>query len=149
MGIVLYRRHHGELEVLLAHMGGPLWARKDYGAWTIPKGEPVEGEMPFATAKREFEEELGLPLPVSPPRELGSVRQSGGKTVTAWAIEGDVDPGEVRPGQFTMEWPRHSGIHRSFPEVDRVAWFGAADASARMVIAQRSFLGRLQEMLKA
>ncbi|MFC6063808.1 NUDIX domain-containing protein [Streptomyces ochraceiscleroticus] len=142
-GLLLYRRTSGSVELLLAHMGGPLWARREAGAWTVPKGEYVPPEEPLAAARREFEEELGLPPPEGPYVPLGDVRQSGGKTVTVWAVEGDLDPAAVVPGTFEMEWPRGSGVLRAFPEIDRVAWCGPESAGERLIAAQRAFVDRL------
>ena len=143
-GILLFRRSP-DLEVLLAHMGGPFWQRKDAGAWTIPKGEPLEGEEGLATAEREFAEELGLPVPAGPRIDLGEVRQSGGKVVRAWAVEGALDPASIEPGTFELEWPPRSGRLARFPEVDRVAWLSPARAAELIVTAQRDFLTRAQE----
>ncbi|OQO93644.1 DNA mismatch repair protein MutT [Saccharomonospora piscinae] len=142
-GILLYRLAGEEPEVLLGHMGGPFWARRDAGAWTIPKGEYGAGEEPEAAARREFEEELGVAPPEGDLVPLGDVRQSGGKVVTAFALCGDLDPAAVVPGTFTLEWPRGSGVTREFPELDRVAWFDLSRASEALVVAQRRFLDRL------
>ena len=146
-GIVLYRRSAGGVEVLLGHMGGPFWARKDAGAWSIPKGELDADEAPQAAARREFQEELGLPVPDGELVELGEARQSGGKVVTAWALAGDLDPAQVVPGTFEMEWPRGSGKLKEFPEVDRAAWFDLATATEKIVAGQRPLLARLAELL--
>ncbi|MFP5347361.1 MAG: NUDIX domain-containing protein [Actinomycetes bacterium] len=146
-GLLVYRRRADGVEVLLGHMGGPFWAKKDAGAWSIPKGEPLDGEDLFTTACREFTEELGLPPPTGEVRELGTVRQSGGKVVTAWAVEGDLDPADVVPGTFPVEWPPRSGRLREFPEVDRVAWLRPEVAREKLVRAQVSFLDRLEEAL--
>lgn len=143
MGVLLFRREQAGLSVLLGHMGGPFWQRKDAGAWSIPKGEPMPHEEPFETARREFEEELGVPLPHGPRLELGSVRQSGGKVVTAWAIEADLDPDAVVPGTFELEWPPRSGRMASYPEVDRVRWMPLAEASELIIAGQRPLLERL------
>ncbi|WP_030606653.1 NUDIX domain-containing protein [Streptomyces sclerotialus] len=148
-GLLLYRRGDTGVEVLLAHMGGPLWARRTAGAWTVPKGEYVPPEEPLAAARREFEEELGLPPPEGPYVPLGEVRQSGGKTVTAWAAEADLDPGAIVPGTFETEWPRGSGTVRSFPEIDRVAWYGPDRARELLIAAQRAFVDRLLLHLSA
>ncbi|PXY19008.1 NUDIX domain-containing protein [Prauserella muralis] len=142
-GILLYRRAGEGAEVLLGHMGGPFWARKDAGAWSVPKGEYGPGEEPLAAARREFQEELGLPAPDGEPAELGAVKQSGGKVVTVWAVEGDLEPDTIVPGTFELEWPRGSGRIQLFPEVDRVAWFGLAQAREKLVAGQRPFLDRL------
>jgi predicted NUDIX family NTP pyrophosphohydrolase len=128
-------------------MGGPFWARRDEGAWSIPKGEYEPDEDPQDAARREFEEELGLPPPAGELLPLGSVRQTGGKEVTVWAVEGDLDPGLVVPGTFEMEWPKGSGRIREFPEIDRVEWFGLDEARSKIVAKQRDFLDRLGELL--
>ena len=146
-GILLFRRGSGGVEVLLGHMGGPFWARRDAGAWSVPKGEYEPDEEPLAAARREFQEELGLPVPAGDLVELGSVTQSGGKVVTVWAVEADLDPAEVMPGTFTMEWPKGSGRVAEFPEVDRAGWFDLREAGERIVAAQREFLDRLASRL--
>jgi predicted NUDIX family NTP pyrophosphohydrolase len=149
-GILLYRRtDSGKFQVLLAHMGGPFWARRDAGAWSLPKGEYEPDEEPVAAARREFEEELGLRLPAVELVELGTVRQSGGKEVKAWAAEADVDPRQLVPGTFQMEWPKGSGRIQEFPEIDRVEWFDLAGARDKVVAAQREFLDRLAQLLTA
>ena len=142
-GILLYRVRDGAVELLLLHMGGPLWARKDARAWTIPKGECDEGEDPLACARREFEEETGQPAPATGLLELGSIRQRGGKVVTAWAAEGDLDPEAVRSNTFTLEWPPRSGVRREFPEVDRAGWFDPDTAREKLVAAQAELVDRL------
>ncbi|CAL9285063.1 NUDIX domain-containing protein [Streptomyces griseoincarnatus] len=144
-GLLLFRRTGEGVEVLLGHMGGPFFARRDAGAWTVPKGEYDPDEPAWAAARREFEEELGLPPPEGEAVPLGEVRQSGGKVVTAWAVEGDLDPSSVVPGTFTMEWPPRSGRTREFPELDRVAWFPLERARELIVSAQAAFLDRLTE----
>jgi predicted NUDIX family NTP pyrophosphohydrolase len=141
-GILVFRRVDGRTEVLIGHMGGPFWARKDDGAWSVPKGLIEDGEEPLAAACREFQEELGLPAPDGEALPLGEVKQSG-KTVTLWAVEGDLDPAAVVPGTFELEWPPRSGRTREFPEMDRVAWFGLDDARVKLVKGQRPFLDRL------
>ncbi|APU16509.1 NUDIX domain-containing protein [Actinoalloteichus fjordicus] len=146
-GLLLFRTPGPDVEVLLGHMGGPFWARRDAGAWSLPKGEYLEDEPPEAAARREFQEELGLPAPTGELLPLGEVRQSGGKIVTAWAVAGEVDPHRVVPGTFDLEWPRGSGRVRQFPEVDRVQWFTLPEAAERIVAAQRVFLDRLAERL--
>jgi predicted NUDIX family NTP pyrophosphohydrolase len=146
-GILLFRRVDGDVQVLLGHMGGPLWARRDAGGWTIPKGEYQPDEEPLDAARREFAEELGFPLPAADLIELGSIKQAGGKVVTAWAGEGDVDPAEIVPGTFDLEWPKGSGQIQQFPELDRVAWFGLDEAAQKLVAAQRELLDRLAERL--
>jgi predicted NUDIX family NTP pyrophosphohydrolase len=149
-GILLFRRaaaDRGRVEVLLGHMGGPFWENRDAGAWTVPKGEYDPAEDPLEAAKREFEEELGLPPPTAKLVDLGYVRQSGGKVVSVWAAEGDLDPGDVVPGTFELEWPKGSGRVRRFPEVDRVAWLDLKVAKEKIVAAQRVFLDRLADRL--
>jgi predicted NUDIX family NTP pyrophosphohydrolase len=140
-GILLHR--NGASEVLLVHPGGPFWAKKDLGAWSIPKGEHDDGEDALACALREFEEETGTKLPPGDLTDLGSIRQRGGKVVQAWAAEGDLDADAVRSNSFTMEWPPRSGTMREFPEVDRAAWFSVQEARERINAAQAEFLDRL------
>ncbi|MFE6738136.1 NUDIX domain-containing protein [Streptomyces tubercidicus] len=146
-GLLLYRGTAEGFEVLLAHMGGPLWERRDAGAWSVPKGEYVPPEEAWDAARREFAEELGLPPPEGRYLPLGEARQSGGKVVTVWAVESDLDPGRVVPGTFEMEWPRGSGVLRTFPEIDRVSWCGPQEARIRLVTGQRVFLERLAARL--
>lgn len=146
-GILLYRETaDGGLEVLLAHMGGPYWARKDAGAWSLPKGEYLADEEPLAAARREFAEELGRPVPQGPLTDLGELRQPSGKRIWAWAVAGDFDPEAAEFGTFTMEWPPRSGGTGTFPEVDRVAWFGMDEAREKLVRGQVPFLDRLVEL---
>lgn len=147
-GLLLHRQVAGELQVLIGHMGGPFWARKHDAAWSIPKGELEPDEEPAAAAEREFAEELGVAAPVGPRTDLGSVRQSNGKTVLVWAMAADLDVGTVRPGTFEMEWPRGSGRRQEFPELDRVEWVPVAAARDRLVKAQREFLDRLEASLE-
>ena len=143
-GLLVFRERDGALEVLLAHMGGPFWARKDEGAWTIPKGELEEGEDPVAGARREYEEELGHAPPAGPLLELGEIRQRAGKRVVAFAVAGDFDPASLlAPGTFELEWPPRSGRMQAFPEIDRVAWFDLAMAARKIVAAQAQLLDRL------
>jgi predicted NUDIX family NTP pyrophosphohydrolase len=142
-GILLYRRRDGDLEVLLVHPGGPLWARRDASAWSIPKGEHGEGEDPVAVALREFSEETGQPPPEGPLVPLGEVRQRGGKVVTAWAAPGDLDPAAITSNTFTLEWPPRSGTRREFPEVDRAGWFDPATAREKLPAAQAELVDRL------
>ncbi len=148
-GLLLFRRTAAGVEVLLGHMGGPLWARRDAGAWTVPKGEHTPDEPAHDAALREFSEELGLPAP--PGRgadlDLGEVRQRGGKVVRSWAREADLDPADVVPGTFEMEWPPRSGRRVRFPELDRVRWVPLADAGALVVSAQAELLARLAAAL--
>ena len=140
-GIVLYRVGDGGLEVLLVHPGGPFWAKKDLGVWSIPKGEYEPDEDPQACALREFEEETGTRLPETKLIELGAVVQKGGKEVTAWAARGDLDPASIRSTSFTMQWPPRSGREQEFPEIDRAEWF----AREKLVGAQAELLDRLIE----
>ncbi|MFE5400363.1 NUDIX domain-containing protein [Streptomyces sp. NPDC004596] len=144
-GLLLFRRADDGLQVLLGHMGGPFFAKKDAGAWTVPKGEYDAGEPAWEAARREFREELGLAPPEGEAVPLGEVAQRGGKVVTAWAVEADLDPGTIRPGTFTMEWPPRSGRTQEFPELDRVAWFGLDRAREVIISAQTAFLDRLAE----
>ena len=146
-GILLYRNGVDMPEVLLVHPGGPFWAKKDLGAWSIPKGEPEPGEDPRDCALREFAEELGSPPPGGELVELGEIRQRGGKVVTAWAAEGDLDPETIHSDTFTLEWPPRSGVQREFPEVDRAAWFAPDEARRRLVPAQAELVDRLLERL--
>ena len=150
-GLLLYRRGNQDeeivFEVLLAHMGGPFWARKDDGAWSIPKGEYELGEDPFVAAKREFEEELGSAPPLVVYRDLGSVSQPGGKLVTAWAAEADFDAAGAVSTTFELEWPRGSGQMRSFPEVDKAGWFTVEVARVKLVRGQQPLIDRLLQML--
>lgn len=142
-GILLFRRTGESLEVLLGHMGGPLWARREQAAWSLPKGEYLTDEQPLAAALREFAEELGIPVPDVELVELGAVRQPSGKVVTVWAGECDLDLAGFAPGTFEMEWPKGSGRMQSFPEIDRVAWLDLVAARPALVAGQREFLDRL------
>lgn len=145
-GILLHRsRAGGELEVLLVHPGGPLWARRDAGAWSIPKGECGDAEEPLAAARREFTEELGVGVPAGEAEDLGEVRQRGGKVVRAWAIAGEIDAATIVSNTFTLEWPPRSGVVREFPEVDRAEWFTLDRARERINPAQAELLDRLAE----
>jgi predicted NUDIX family NTP pyrophosphohydrolase len=144
-GLLLFRRGEDGLEVLLGHMGGPFFARRDAGAWTVPKGEYEPDEPAWEAARREFQEELGLPPPDGEGIPLGEVRQTNGKIVTAWAVEADLDPVTVDPGTFRMEWPPRSGRIQEFPELDRVEWVGLERARDVIVKAQAAFLDRLAE----
>lgn len=147
-GVVLWRRRGGRLEVLLGHNGGPYFARKDEGHWTILKGEVEPDEDVAAVARREFAEETGHELPDRPMRELGEIRQRGGKVVVAWAVEGDLDPDTAVSNTFEMEWPPRSGRRQTFPEIDRVAWFDLPEARGKIVAAQAPFLDRLETALE-
>lgn len=144
-GILLYRRRGGALEFFLVHPGGPFWAKKDRGAWSIPKGEVDAGEEPLATAVREFAEETGFAID-GPFVPLRPVRQAGGKVVTAWAVEGDCDPAALRSNTFTMEWPPRSGRMREFPEADPAAWFPAGEARLRINPAQIAWIDEVVAM---
>ncbi|WP_432193486.1 NUDIX domain-containing protein [Streptomyces sp. bgisy027] len=144
-GLLLYRRTDAGLEVLLGHMGGPFFAKRDAGAWTVPKGEYEPDEPAWDAARREFQEELGLAPPDGEGLPLGEVRQTGGKIVTVWAIEADLDPATVVPGTFRMEWPPRSGRTQEFPELDRVEWLDLDRAREVVVKAQAAFLDRLAE----
>lgn len=148
-GILLFRQAAAERQVLLVHPGGPYWARRDEGAWSIPKGEIEPGEEPRACALRELAEELGAAPALDPDRliALGSIRQRAGKTVAAWAAEADFDPAALRSATFELEWPPRSGRHQEFPEVDRAEWFGPTAARRKILAAQATFLDRLDELL--
>lgn len=145
-GIVLYRRR-AELEVLLGHMGGPIWARRDFQAWSIPKGEYDESEAPLDAARREFREELGLDVPLGELVALEPVRQRSGKIVSAWAVEGDLDVAAVDPGTFEMEWPPKSGRTAAFPEIDRAEWFDLPTARRKIVAGQVDLLDQLLRLI--
>jgi predicted NUDIX family NTP pyrophosphohydrolase len=146
-GILLYRRTAGQLELLLAHQGGPYWTNKDLGHWTIPKGEVEPGEAWIDVARREFAEETGAELDVSADRPLGEITQKSGKTVVAWAVEGDLDPETASSNTFSMEWPPRSGRFQDFPEIDRVEWFDVREARRRLKPAQIPFIDRLETFL--
>jgi predicted NUDIX family NTP pyrophosphohydrolase len=147
-GILLYRLAGPEPEVLLVHPGGPFWARKDEGVWSIPKGEYTEDEDPRAAAVREFAEELGSTPPADDAMlELGTITQRSGKVVTAFAVEGDLDPAAITSNTFAMEWPPRSGQTQEFPEVDRAGWFAPAEARQKLVPAQAELVDRLLERL--
>lgn len=147
-GLLLYRSgDDGAVEVLIAHPGGPFWARKDDGAWSIPKGEQPDGEDPWSTARREFVEEIGLEPPDGERLDLGVVRQAGGKTVTVFAVRGDLDVTDAHSNTFEVEWPPRSGRRREFPEVDRVGWFGVEQARTKLLPEQRPVLDRLLDYL--
>jgi predicted NUDIX family NTP pyrophosphohydrolase len=142
-GIVMYRGRGAQLRLLLVHPGGPFWAKKDQGAWSIPKGEYAAGEDPLAVARREFEEELGSPPPPNASIQLGELVQPSRKVVTAFAVEGDFDPSTLRSNLFEMEWPRGSGRMQSFPEVNRAEWFTLDAAREKILSGQRPFIDRL------
>lgn len=143
-GLLMYRRRDDQVEVLLAHPGGPFWAKKDLGAWSIPKGEYSANEEPLAAAKREFEEESGM-TPQGEFISLGELKQAGGKVVAAWAMEGNCDLSILKSNLFSMEWPPQSGRMAEFPEVDRWAWFTLDEARERILAGQRVFLDRMVE----
>ena len=145
-GILLYRRPASGIHVLLGHPGGPFWQRRDTGAWTVPKGEIAQGEDPEQAARREFEEELGAPAD-GPLQSLGRIRQSGGKWVDAFALDGEFDPATLRSNVFEIEWPPRSGRVAAFPELDRVAWFTVPEARRRILPSQSAFLDRLEALL--
>ena len=147
-GIVLFRERDGVLEVLLGHMGGPYWARKDEGAWSIPKGELSGGEDPLAGARREFAEELGHAPPDGRVIELGEIRQRGGKRVVAFAVEGEFDPARLVPGTFELEWPPRSGRRARFPEIDDAHFFDEAMARSKINPAQIPLIERLRAALQ-
>jgi predicted NUDIX family NTP pyrophosphohydrolase len=146
-GLLLFRETGGALEVLIGHPGGPFWARKDEGAWSIPKGEYGDGEDPWAVAQREFVEEIGKQPPAGPRIDLSPLRQPGGKIVTAYAVRGDLDLEGTVSNTFTLEWPRGSGQLREFPEIDRVGWFDVAAAREKLLKGQRPLLDQLEEAL--
>ena len=147
-GILLYRRlSQAGLEVLLVHPGGPFFRRRDAGVWSIPKGEYPPSEEPLACARREFAEETGHELEPGRTIPLGDIRQRGGKVVTAWAVEGDLDAGRIASNTFRIEWPPRSGRQEEFPEVDRAGWFGLTEAAEKILPAQRPLLARLADAL--
>jgi predicted NUDIX family NTP pyrophosphohydrolase len=145
-GILLYRKRGNALEVLLVHPGGPFWARKDAGAWTIPKGEVSEGETPLTAALREFKEETGI-SPTGSCLDLGVIRQAGGKTVQGFALEGDCDPSRVTSNMFEMEWPPRSGRRQSFPEIDKAAWYPLSEGRRKINAAQAELLSSLERLV--
>jgi predicted NUDIX family NTP pyrophosphohydrolase len=149
-GLLLFRRApDGGVEVLLAHPGGPVWAKRDEGAWTVPKGEFNQGEEAWDVARREFEEETGHPAPDGESIALGEIRQKGGKLVEAWAVEGDLDPATAHSNTFPFQWPPRSGRWITIPEIDRVEWFAPEDARRRIKETQIPFIDRLLEALRA
>ena len=147
-GLLMYRVRDGAVEVLLVHPGGPFFANKDEGAWSIPKGQLDGDETPLDAARREFEEETGL-TPTAPFHALTPVTQKSGKVVHAWAFEGDCDPSAIRSNTFTMVWPPRSGRRREFPEIDRAAFFGRGEAARKINPRQRPFLEELQALVAA
>jgi predicted NUDIX family NTP pyrophosphohydrolase len=147
-GLLLYRVTDGDVEVLIAHPGGPFWARKDEGAWSIPKGEYLDGEDPWTVAQREFEEELGKAPPPGPRIDFPPVKQPSGKIITAFAVLGDLDLDGTISNTFELEWPKGSGKIREFPEIDRVGWFSLTEAHVKLLKGQRPLLDRLTAALE-
>lgn len=147
-GILVYRRLGGEMEVFLVHPGGPFWAKKDEGAWSIPKGEYEAGDDPFTAAKREFREETGIEIDGA-FHPLSALKQPSGKVISAWAVEGDVDVTTVTSNTFALEWPPKSGKTREFPEVDRGAWFDLPTARVKLLVGQRGLLDQLEQWIQS
>ena len=146
-GLLVYRQQDGKVEVLLVHPGGPFWQKRDDGAWSIPKGELAENETGLDVARREFQEELGVPAPEGEVAALGTVRQAGGKVVEGWAVRGDLDVTRTTSNTFEVEWPPRSGRMQQFPEIDRAAWFNLEVARRKLVPTQCAFLDRLEALL--
>ncbi len=146
--LLLYRVTGGGVEVLIGHPGGPFWARKDEGAWSIPKGEYVDGEDPWSAAQREFLEEVGKEAPTGPRIDFEPLRQPSGKVITAFAVRGDLDLEGAISNTFTLEWPKGSGDIREYPEIDRVGWFSVAEAATKLLKGQRPLLDRLTAALE-
>jgi len=146
-GLIVFRRTDTGPEVLIAHMGSPWWAKKDFGAWSIPKGLIEEGEDPLAAAKREFSEELGLPVPDGDFIQLGAIEQHNNKSVAAWAVEADIDASQIKSNTFKAEWPPRSGKTQDFPEIDRAQWFSLSEAVKRVVRGQAELFKRLAQHL--
>ena len=146
-GLLMYRRRKGVVQVLLIHPGGPFWANKDAGAWSIPKGEFSGDENALTAARREFEEETGF-LPAGRFVQLTPVKQPSGKVIHAWALEGDLDATAIRSNAFTLEWPPQSGVHQEFPEVDRAAWFTIEAAKEKIIKGQTNFIDELQRIIE-
>ena len=146
--LLLYRVTDCGVEVLIGHPGGPFWARKDEGAWSIPKGEYVDGEDPWSAAQREFLEEVGKEPPAGPRIDFAPLRQPSGKVITAFAVRGDLDLEGAVSNTFTLEWPKGSGNIREYPEIDRVGWFSVAEATTKLVKGQRPLLDRLTAALE-
>ncbi len=147
-GLLLYRITEAYVEVLIAHPGGPFWAKKDDGAWSIPKGEYAEGEDPWSAARREFEEELGKPPPDGPRIDFPPLRQPSGKIITAYAVRGDLDLDGAVSNTFTLEWPKGSGNVREYPEIDRVDWFSVDAARSKLLKGQRPLLDQLMNAVE-
>ena len=148
-GILLFKMTADNIRVLIAHPGGPFWTKKDLGAWSVPKGEYADGEDPHEAALREFLEELGSPAPAGRSIDLGEIKQSSGKRIRVWAVEGDLDPSSIVSNTFEIEWPPRSGKRAEFPEVDRAAWEAVANARLKLVKGQVAFLDRLMESLRS
>ena len=148
-GILMYRGEGDALELLLVHPGGPFWAKKDLGAWSIPKGEYDTNEDPLAVAKREFEEELGAAPPDGDYQRLGEIAQPSRKVITAFAVEGDFDPAMLKSNSFELEWPPKSGRKQSFAEVDRAEWFAPDEAREKILPGQSDFIERLLALIHA
>lgn len=147
-GLLLYRIADGTVEVLIGHPGGPFWARKDDGAWSIPKGEYLDGEDPWTVAQREFHEELGKPSPDGPRIDFAPLKQPSGKVITAFAVRGDLDLDGSVSNTFELEWPKGSGKIREYPEIDRVGWFSVSAARSKLLKGQRPLLDRLIHALE-
>jgi len=147
-GLLLYRITEAYVEVLIGHPGGPFWAKKDDGAWSIPKGEYAEGEDPWSAARREFEEELGKPPPDGPRIDFPPLRQPSGKIITAYAVRGDLDLDGAVSNTFTLEWPKGSGNLREYPEIDRVEWFSVDAARSKLLKGQRPLLDQLMNAVE-
>ena len=145
-GILLFRKSNKDLEVFLVHPGGPFWINKDVGSWSIPKGEFEDGESPLEAAKREFEEETGINIS-GEFIELSPIKQKSGKTVYAWAVEGNIDPSEIKSNEFEIEWPPKSGKMKTFPEIDKAGWFYLHEAKKKIIEAQSTFMDELKNIL--
>jgi predicted NUDIX family NTP pyrophosphohydrolase len=145
-GLLMYRRHNGELEVMLVHPGGPFWAKKDLSSWSVPKGEYTNDEEPFEVAKREFQEETGFKAE-GKFIALTPIKQPGGKLITVWAFEGNCDASKIKSNTFKMEWPPRSGKQQEFPEVDRAGWFKIAVAKKKILKGQTGFIDELYKTL--
>lgn len=147
--LLLYRRKNGQIEVLIGHPGGPFWAKKDKGAWSLPKGEFEEGEDSLTAAKREFGEEIGQQAPEGDYQELGTVKLKSGKTIYGWTLEADMDVSTIDSNTFEIEWPPKSGQMQTFPEIDRAAWMSLETAKIKMHTGQSEFIDRLAGLLGA